>query len=75
MTQEDSGLVPFQQGAEPNHRPLLCFGSCTLSLYRPYPSRRIPIHRLYRSCSVLCAQDVLKGRISMPEDVPTYPLA
>ena len=26
---------------------VLCFGTNTLSLYRPYPSRRIPIHCLY----------------------------
>ena len=35
MTQEDSDLVPCQQGAEPNHRPLLCLGSCTVIAVPP----------------------------------------
>src|SRR5829696_417388 len=37
---------------------VLCFGSCVLSLYRPHPLRRVPIHCLYGLRLVLPPHDI-----------------
>jgi hypothetical protein len=53
---------------------VLRFRSCTLPLYHPYPSGRLPLYRLYELWSVLLAYRVAKGHVSASLDVPTHSL-